>query len=142
MTLFSFFFFYIYIYIYLWGPKNGLQHKHRKVWKVVFRKSLSGKQTQLKGKTLSWNLNQIFLWLESVFRWPESVSVDRKVFSVDQLSWWQTNTGKFGKWFPGKWIPGNKHGLIVEHQASFISSSDKRLISSFFHIVFGFLPLK
>jgi hypothetical protein len=24
------------------------------------------------------------------------------VFSVDQLSQWQTNTRKFGKWFPGK----------------------------------------
>jgi hypothetical protein len=24
------------------------------------------------------------------------------VFSVDQLSQWQTNTKKFGKWFPGK----------------------------------------
>ena len=32
-------------------------------------------------------------------------SVDQKVFSVDQLSEKQTNTGKFGKWFPGKWIP-------------------------------------
>ena len=36
---------------------------------------------------------------------------DWKVFSVDQLSQWQTNTRKFGKWFPGKWIPGNKHSL-------------------------------
>jgi len=50
-----------------------MANKHRKVWKVVSRKPLFGKQTQLKGKTLSWKPNQIFLWLESVFRWPESV---------------------------------------------------------------------
>jgi hypothetical protein len=31
---------------------------------------------------------------------------DRKVFSVD------TNTGKFGKWFPENHFPRNKHGLI------------------------------
>jgi hypothetical protein len=36
-------------------------NKHKKVWKVVSRKPLSGKQTQPKGKTLSWKLNQIFL---------------------------------------------------------------------------------
>jgi hypothetical protein len=29
---------------------------------------------------------------------------DRKVFSVDQLSYWQINTGKFGKWFPGNFL--------------------------------------
>jgi hypothetical protein len=38
-----------------------MANKHRKVWKVVSRKPLSGKQTQPKGKTLSWKLNQIFL---------------------------------------------------------------------------------
>ena len=36
---------------------------------------------------------------------------DWKVFSIDQLSGRQTNTRKFGKWSPGKWIPGNKRGL-------------------------------
>jgi hypothetical protein len=24
----------------------------------------------------------------------------------------QINTGKFGKWFPGNYFSGNKHGLI------------------------------
>jgi len=32
-----------------------------KVWKVVSRKPLSEKQTQSKGKTLSWKPGQIFL---------------------------------------------------------------------------------
>jgi hypothetical protein len=32
-----------------------------KVWKVVSGKTLSGKQTQAKRKTLSWKPNQIFL---------------------------------------------------------------------------------
>jgi hypothetical protein len=30
-----------------------MTNKHRKVWKVVSWKSLSGKQTQVKGKILS-----------------------------------------------------------------------------------------
>jgi len=34
------------------------------------------------------------------------------VFSVDQLSERQTNTGKFGKWFPGNHFPENKHSLF------------------------------
>jgi len=38
-----------------------MTNKHRKVWKAISRKSLSGKQTQPKGKTLSWKPNQIFL---------------------------------------------------------------------------------
>jgi len=38
-------------------------------------------------------------------------SFDWKVFSVDQLFYWQTNTGKFGKWFSGNHFPGNKHSL-------------------------------
>jgi len=37
-----------------------MANKHRKVWKVVSRKPLSGKQTQPKGKTFSWKPNQIF----------------------------------------------------------------------------------
>ena len=37
-----------------------------KVWKMISRKPLSGKQTQSKGKTLSWKQNQ----------------VDRKVFPL------------------------------------------------------------
>jgi len=75
--------------IFLWlesvfhWPTFLIANKHKKVWKVIFRKSLSGKQTQSKEKTLSWKPNQIFIWRESVFRWPESVSVDWKVFSVD-----------------------------------------------------------
>ena len=52
-----------------------MANKHRKVWKVVSRKSLSGKQTQPKGKTLSWKPNQIF------FYW-KMFSVDRKVFPL------------------------------------------------------------
>ena len=39
--------------------------------------------------------------------------LDWKVFSVDQLFYWQTNTGKFGKWFPENHFPGNKHSLII-----------------------------
>jgi hypothetical protein len=31
------------------------------------------------------------------------------VFSVDQLFYWQTNTGKFGKWFPENHFSENKH---------------------------------
>jgi len=54
-------------------PTFLMANKHRKVWKVVSRKPLSGKQTQPKRKILFWKPNQIFLWLESVFRWPESV---------------------------------------------------------------------
>jgi hypothetical protein len=38
-----------------------MANKHRKVWKVVSGKPLSRKQTQPKGKILSWKLNQIFL---------------------------------------------------------------------------------
>ena len=58
--------------VFRW-PTFLMTNKHKKVWKMVSRKSLSGKQTQPKRKTLSCKLNQIFLWLESVFRWLESV---------------------------------------------------------------------
>jgi len=34
-----------------------MANKHRKVWKAISQKSLSGKQTQPKGKTLSWKPN-------------------------------------------------------------------------------------
>ena len=71
-------------------PTFLLANKHKKVWKVLSRKPLFGKQTQLKGKHFpenqvkfffDWNwlesvfrwLECIFRWLESVFRWPESV---------------------------------------------------------------------
>jgi hypothetical protein len=37
------------------------------------------------------------------------------VFSVDQLFQWQTNTGKFGKWFPGNHFPENKHSQKGKH---------------------------
>jgi hypothetical protein len=62
---------------------------------------------------------------ESVFRpnfsgkhFPENqakFSFDWKVFSVDQLFQWQTNTGKFGKWFPGNHFPENKHSQKGKH---------------------------
>jgi hypothetical protein len=38
-----------------------MANKHKKVWKVVSGKPLSGKQTQQKGKILSWKPNKIFL---------------------------------------------------------------------------------
>jgi len=38
-----------------------MANKYRKVWKVISRKPLSGKQTEPKGKTLSWKPNQIFI---------------------------------------------------------------------------------
>jgi len=65
--------------IFLWlesvfrWPTFLMANKHMKVWKMIFRKPLSRKQTQPKRKTLSWKLSQIFLWLKSVFRWPESI---------------------------------------------------------------------
>jgi hypothetical protein len=37
-----------------------MANKHRKVWKVISQKPLSGKQTQPKGKTHFWKPNQIF----------------------------------------------------------------------------------
>jgi hypothetical protein len=37
------------------------------------------------------------------------------VFSVDQLFSWQTNTGKFGKWFPGNHFPENKQSQKGKH---------------------------
>jgi hypothetical protein len=62
---------------------------------------------------------------ESVFRpnfsgkhFPENqakFSFDWKVFSVDQLFQWQTNTRKFGKWFPGNHFPENKHSQKGKH---------------------------
>jgi len=51
------------------------------------------------GKHFSGNQAKLFL--------------DWKVFSVDQLFYWQTNTGKFGKWFPENHFSGNKHNLII-----------------------------
>jgi hypothetical protein len=62
-----------------------MANKHGKVWKVVSRKPFSGKQTQLKGKTLSWKLNQIFLDWKVFFVNRKVFSVDRKMFFVDQL---------------------------------------------------------
>ena len=74
-----------------------------------------------------WYNQQIMTFLnfsqlpESVFRpnFPENTFLktkpsfffDWKVFSVDQLFGRQTNTGKFGKWFPGNHFPWNKQGL-------------------------------
>jgi len=65
--------------IFLWlesvfrWPTFLMANKHMKVWKVVSRKPLSGKQTQPKEKILSWKPSKIFLWLENVFRWPENI---------------------------------------------------------------------
>jgi hypothetical protein len=63
--------------------------------------------------------------LENVFRpnfpgkhFPENqakFSFDWKVFFVDQLFKWQTNTGKFGKWFPGNHFLENKHSQKGKH---------------------------
>jgi hypothetical protein len=52
-----------------------MANKHRKVWKVVSRKPLSGKQTQPKGKHFPRNQTNFF------FNW-KMFSVDRKVFPL------------------------------------------------------------
>jgi hypothetical protein len=44
-----------------------MANKHRKIWKVVSRKPLSGKQTQPKRKTLFWKSNQILFFDWKVF---------------------------------------------------------------------------
>jgi hypothetical protein len=44
-----------------------MANKHKKVWKVISRKPFSGKQTQPKGKTLSWKPNQIFFYTGKCF---------------------------------------------------------------------------
>ena len=78
-----------------------------------------------------WYNQQIMTFLnfsqlpESVFRsnflgkhFPENQAkffFDCKVFSVDQLSQWQTNTWKFGKCFPGNHFPENKHSQKGKH---------------------------
>ena len=53
--------------------------------------------SKIKGKHFSGNQAKFFF--------------DRKVFSVDQLFQWQTNTGKFGKWFPGNHFLEKKRTL-------------------------------
>ena len=64
--------------IFHW-PTFLMANKHKKVWKVISRKTNTA-----KGKTFSWKPNHIFYWLKltrkyfpyynfSVFRWPESV---------------------------------------------------------------------
>ena len=75
-------------------PTFLMANKHKKVWKVISRKPLSGKQTQLKGKHFpenqvknffDWNwLESIFRWLESVFRWPTFLITNkhRKVWKM------------------------------------------------------------
>jgi len=80
--------------VFRW-PTFLMANKHRKVWKVISRKPLSGKQTQPKGKTFSWKPNQIFLWPESVFRWPTFLMANKhrkvwKVVSRKRLSGKQT----------------------------------------------------
>jgi len=65
--------------IFLWlesvfrWPTFLIANKHRKVWKVISRKPLSGKQTQPKEKIFSWKPNQIFLLTRKYFRWMKSV---------------------------------------------------------------------
>ena len=79
-----------------------MANKHKKVWKVVSRKPLSGKQTQPKRKHFPRNQTKFF------FDW-KVFSVDRKVFSVDRKVF--SLTGKCfpltGKCFPltGKCFP-------------------------------------
>jgi len=73
-----------------------MANKYRKVWKVVFRKPLSGKQTQPKGKHFPGNKTKFFFDSKVFFvdpnfsgkHFPENqakFSFDWKVFSVDQL---------------------------------------------------------
>ena len=68
-------------------PTFLLANKHKKVWKVISRKPLSGKQTQLKGKHFSENQVKIFFnwnWPESIFRWPTFLMTNkhRKVWKI------------------------------------------------------------
>jgi hypothetical protein len=70
-----------------------MANKHRTVWKVVTWKLLFEKQTQLKGKTLFWKPNQIFLWLESVFRWPTFLMAN-KYRTVWKVVTWKPLFGK------------------------------------------------
>jgi len=60
---------------------------------ITFRKTNTTKRkntflkTKPNSKSVSVPLTEkCFRWLESVFRWPKSVSVDWKVFSVDRKS--------------------------------------------------------
>ena len=78
-----------------------------------------------------WYNQQIIAFLnfsqlrESVFRpnfsgkhFPENqakFSFHWKMFSVYQLSSWQTNIWKFGKWFPGNHFSKNKHSQKGKH---------------------------
>jgi len=64
--------------VFRW-PTFLMTNKYKKVWKVVSRKPLSGKQTQPKGKHFPENQAKFS------FDW-KAFSIDRKVFSVDQLS--------------------------------------------------------
>jgi hypothetical protein len=66
-----------------------MANKHRKVWKVISRKPLSGKQTQLKKKHFPGNQTKFFF--------------DRKVFSVDWKVFPLT-----GKCFPLTNFPNGK----------------------------------
>jgi hypothetical protein len=60
-----------------------MANKYRKVWKVVFRKPLSGKQTQPKGKHFPGNKTKFFFDSKVFFVDRKVFSVDWKVFSVD-----------------------------------------------------------
>jgi len=63
-----------------------MANKHKKVWKVIFWKPLSGKQTQLKGKHFPENQAKFFFDRKVFFIDRKVFFVDWKVFSVDQLS--------------------------------------------------------
>ena len=64
-------------------PTFLLANKNKKVWKVISWKPLSRKQTQLKGKHFHENQVNFFFLIEIDWK---VFFVDRKVFSVDQLS--------------------------------------------------------
>jgi hypothetical protein len=61
-----------------------MANKHKKVWKVISRKPLSGKQTQPKGKHFPGNQTKFFFDCK-VF------SVDRKVFPLTRKFFPLTN---------------------------------------------------
>jgi hypothetical protein len=73
-----------------------MANKHRKVWKVVSWKPLSGKQTQPKGKHFPGSQTKFF------FDW-KVFSVDRKVFSLTRKCFLLT-----GKCFPLTNFPNGK----------------------------------
>jgi hypothetical protein len=76
-----------------------MANKHRKVWKAISRKSLSGKQTQPKGKTLSWKPNQIFLLTGKCFPLTNFLNGKQTQVSLEsgfpETTFRKTNTALF-----------------------------------------------